>query len=122
MKAQWTLGVAAVAAVLNWLAGFGLGFLTPGEAAIWITVVNAVALLVVALKTRPVAPQVWTYVITSGAALISAYGGHLDQHAVSSFSLAFLAVLAFIGHGFVSPKSDVDAARARSTVEGKRVV
>ena len=107
MKAQWTLGIAAVAGVLDWVAGFGWKALTPAESAAMITVVSALAAVAAARKTRPVAPQVWTYAVTAVAALINAYGGHLSQGSVSRFSIALLAVLALLTHGQVSPAADV---------------
>ena len=107
IKAQWTLGTAAVAGVLNWVAGFGWHALTPIEAGWWVTAISAVAAVVAGLKTRPIAPQVWTYAVTSLAALAGAYGLHFSQGNVASFSTALLAVLALLTHGQVSPAADV---------------
>jgi uncharacterized membrane protein len=112
MKAQWTLGIATVAAVLNWVAGFGWSALNGDQAALWIVAINAVALVVAALKTRPIAPQVWTYAITSAAALLGAYGLHLSQNFTSGLSLVILSILALLTHGQVSPASEVKASDA----------
>lgn len=107
---QWTLGVAVVAAVLNLIAGFGWKALTPLEASAVITLINAVALAVVAMKTRPIAPSVWTYVVASGAAVVSAWGGHVSQATVTNVSTLVLAILAAWTHGQVSPvEKDVRA-------------
>jgi len=110
MKAQWTLGIAAVAAVLNWVAGFGWHALTPVEAGWWVAVISAVAAVVAAWKTRPIAPQVWTYAVTAVAALAGAYGLHFSQGNVAAFSTALLALLALATHGQVSPAADVRPA------------
>ena len=105
-KAQWTLVVAFVAAVLNWAAGFGWSALTPAEAGWVITAINAVALAVAAWKTRPIPPSAFTYAITSLAGLLGAYGLHLSQQSVSGFSLLVLAFLSLITNGQVSPSAD----------------
>jgi hypothetical protein len=102
---QWTLGIAVVAGVLNLVAGFGWKALTPLEASAVIVLVNAVALAVVSIKTRPIAPQVWTYLVVSGAAVVTAWGGHVSQGLVSELSTLVLAILALLTHGQVSPVS-----------------
>lgn len=114
IKAQWTLGIAAVAGVLNWVAGFGWHALTPIEAGWWITGISAVAAVVAGLKTRPIAPQVWTYAVTALAGLAGAYGLHFNQGSVAEFSTALLAVLALLTHGQVSPAADVKSGRVAS--------
>jgi hypothetical protein len=106
-KAQWTLVTAVIAGGLNLVAGIGWKGLTPVEASAVITLINAVALAVMAWKTRPLAPSVFTYVVTSAAAVLAAWGLHVDQAMVSSISTFVLAVLALITHGQVSPASDV---------------
>lgn len=102
---QWTLGVAVVAAVLNMVAGFGWKGLTPLESAAIITLINAVALAVASIKTRPIAPSVWTYLVTSAVAVVVAWGGHVSQGVTSELSTLVLAVLALLTHGQVSPTS-----------------
>jgi uncharacterized membrane protein len=110
---QWTLGIAVVAGGLNLIAGLGLKGLTPLEAGAVITLINALALAVAALKTRPIAPQVFTYVVTSAAAVAAAWGFHVQQGTVSGVSTFLLAVLALLTHGQVSPASK-DAAAGRA--------
>jgi len=111
-KAEWTLIIAAIAGVLNWVAGFQLDFLTTDQAAAWIVVINAVAAVVAAWKTRPIAPSVFTYAIASFAALVAAYGFHVDQAQVATFTNAALAVLALLTRGQVSPADDMPARSA----------
>jgi len=118
LTAQWTLGLAALAGVLDWVAGFGWHSLTPAEAAWWVAAVNAVALVIASWKTRPIAPQVWTYAVSALAALAGAYGLHLSQGNVSAFSTALLAVLALFTHGQVSPAADIHSG---AVVNGRRV-
>ena len=111
-KAEWTLSLAALAAVLNWLVGFQLDFLSAGQAAAWMVAVNAAAGLVAAWKTRPIPPQVFVYVIASAAALTAAYGLTFRQDQVATFTDAILAILALLTRGQVSPASDVPAQTA----------
>jgi hypothetical protein len=111
---QWTLGLAVIAGGLNLIAGLGLKGLTPLEASALIVFINAVALAVAALKTRPIAPQVFTYVVTSAAAVLAAWGFHVQQGTVSGISTFLLAVLALLTHGQVSPTSDVKATSGGS--------
>lgn len=108
-KAEWTLVIAAIAAGLNWLVGFQLDFLSADQAAAWIVVINAVAAVVAAWKTRPIPPQVFVYLISSGAALMLAYGLSVSQEHVASFTDLILAFLALLTRGQVSPASDVPA-------------
>jgi hypothetical protein len=104
---EWSLVLAAIAGVINWLVTFKLDFLTPGQAALWILVINAVAGAVAAWRTRPVSPQVWTYLISTVAALLGAYGLHLAQDQVGTFSQMVLAVLALITRDQVTPVENV---------------
>jgi hypothetical protein len=106
MKREWTLITAFIAAGLNWLVGFGLHNLSATQAA-WINAaIAAVAGVVVALQTRPIAPQAFTYLITVLAGLTGAYGFHLSATAVANVSALVLAGLALITRGQVSPKVD----------------
>lgn len=108
-KAQWSLTIGAITAVLNVIVGFGWSALSADQAAWIITVISAVAAIVAAWKTRPIPPGLYTYAISAGAALLGAYGLHFSQAAVASFSAAFVAVLAFFMHGNVAPAADVKA-------------
>jgi O-antigen/teichoic acid export membrane protein len=109
-RMEWTLVFAAIAGVLNWVAGFGWHALSPGQAALWMVVINAVAGAAAAWRTRPVPPQVWTYLIASCAALLAAYGLHVNQGHVSLFTNAILAVLALITRDQVTPVENTRTA------------
>jgi hypothetical protein len=105
--AEWSLGVGAITAVLDWLVGFGWSSLTADQASWIVAAITAVAGVVVALKTRPIAPGAFVYAIGVGASLLGAYGLHLNQGSVATFSAAFVAVLAFVMRGHVAPAADV---------------
>lgn len=105
-KSEWTLAAGFVAALLDWLVGFQWDSLSAGQAAAIMTAINAVAMLVAAWRTRPVAPQVFTYAVASLAALAVAYGMHFSQESVGQFTAVLLAALAFIGRAQTSPVED----------------
>lgn len=108
-KSEWSLAIGALTAVLNVIVGFGWKALDADQASWIIAAVGAVAGVVAALKTRPISPAVFTYAISVGASLLGAYGLHLSQSGVATFSTAFVAVLAFLMRGQVAPVADVKA-------------
>lgn len=110
-KAEWALGIGAITAVLDWLVGFGWSALNAEQASWIVAGISAVAGVVAALKTRPIAPGAFTYAIGVGASLLGAYGLHLDQGKVATFSAAFVAVLSFVMRGHVAPVADVREGR-----------
>jgi len=106
---EWALAVGAITAILDWLVGFGWTALTADQATLIVTAITAVAGVVVAIKTRPIAPGAFTYAISAAAALLGGYGLHFSQSQVATFSAAFVAVLAFIMRGHVAPAVAVKA-------------
>jgi uncharacterized membrane protein len=110
-KMEWSLVIGAITAVLNVIVGFGWSALSADQAAWIIAGISAVAGVVVAMKTRPIAPGAFTYAISVGASLLGAYGLHLSQSFVATFSTAFVAVLALVMRGHVAPTADVKAGR-----------
>lgn len=113
-----TLWLAVLAAALNFAVTFGWDGLSAEQAA-WInTAVNAVVAAVAATLTRPIAPQAFTYAVTSLAGLLGAYGLDFSQEAVGALNLLVIAVLGLLTRGQVSPTE-----RAPFTgVLGNRVV
>lgn len=101
-----TLYVAVIAAALSFFVGFGWEGLSSEHVA-WINVVvNAVAGCVAAWMTKPIAPQAFTYAITSVFGLLGAYGLNFTPEMVSSAQFVVLAVLALVTRGAVSPTED----------------
>lgn len=103
MKMSWALVMAAIAAVLNWLVGFNWPALTATQAGWIVAAISAAAAVVVALKTRPIAPTVFTGLISALAGLLAAYGLHFSQQSVATFSTMVLAILSLVLHGQISP-------------------
>lgn len=93
--------VATVGAVLTFLATLHMPYLSAGQAAAATAVVSALVLLA---TTRPVAPALVTGVITTGAALFSAYGVHASPEVVGGLTGAVLAVFALITRAQVAPQ------------------
>jgi asparagine N-glycosylation enzyme membrane subunit Stt3 len=80
-------GLIAVLVALN------VPGLTPGIGSLWVAVIVAVGGLIVAIRTRPVAPAVITAVIAAVVALVSGYGFHVSPGLVAAISGLVLAVL-----------------------------
>ena len=98
-----TLWLQAISAALAFFVTFGWDGLSATSAGA-ITAVIAAALGVVnAWATRPIAPAVWTTVITTGAALLSTYGLDFSQERVGQFQLAVIAVMALLTRVQVTP-------------------
>jgi uncharacterized protein (DUF697 family) len=101
-----TLVISAAASLLSLVAGFGMDWLTPGQAAAIVVVLNAILGVVNALAVRPVAPAAFTYAVGAVATLVAAYGVHVSQSKVGLVNAAVLAVLALLLRGNVTPDAD----------------
>lgn len=101
-----SLVITAIASALSLVAGFGLDWLTPGEAAAVVVALNAGLGVWNAFAVRPVAPAAFTYAIGAVAALVAAYGVHVSQSQVGLVNATVLAALALLLRGNVSPAND----------------
>lgn len=101
-----TLWFAVIAGAINLLVTFNLDFLSAEQASLWIALVNAVFGAAAAWRTRPIAPQVFTYVVSSVLGIAGAYGAHLSQSQVGQLNLLVLAILALLTRNQVSPVED----------------
>lgn len=104
-----SLWISAIGSGLSLVAGFGLDWLTPTQAALVVVVLNAVLGVVNALAVRPVSPVAFTYAVGAAAALVAAYGVNVSQSAVGAVNAAVLAVLALLLRGNVSPLPPVES-------------
>jgi hypothetical protein len=107
-KMEWALIASAIAAVLNWMVGFNFDGLNAEQASLVMVALNAIVAAVVAWRTRPVPPGVYVYLISSLAALGSAYGLEWSQEAVGTFTAAVIAILGMLHRVQVSPVEAVD--------------
>lgn len=103
-----SLVIGAVGSVLTVLAALNLPGFSAGAAAALTALVSAA---VIAFTTRPVAPALYTGVITAGAALLAEYGLHLSDGLVAAISAATLALFALAGvRPQVTPSADPQPA------------
>lgn len=101
-----TLYIALITALISWGVGFGWPGLTSENAAWLNAAINAVAACAAAYLTRPIAPQIFTYGMTTIFGLLASYGLQLSQEMISSTQFLVLTVLALITRGEVSPVED----------------
>lgn len=101
-----TLWFAVITGAVNLLVSYKLDFLTAEQASLWITLVSAVFGAVAAWKTRPIAPQIFTYLASSVVALVGAYGVNMTQEQIGQWNIFALAIAALLTRNQVSPEQD----------------
>lgn len=98
--------IAFITAALNWAVGFGFGGLTADKVS-WINlVINAIAGCIAAWATKPIAPQAFTYAVSSVFGLLASYGLHFTAEQTSMTSMLVVTLLALVTRGQVSPTAD----------------
>lgn len=85
--------IGMVASLLAVAIGFLPDALTVEQAGGIIAFLTAATSAWMAFKVRPIAPSVFTGVITTGATLLGAFGLHLTQEQVGSLAAASVAIL-----------------------------
>lgn len=100
------LWLAVLQSLLTIVVGFGMDGLSAEQAALWMMAFNAVLGVVVAIRTRPIAPTAFTHLVTVGATLLAAYQLDLSQELVAGVNLLVLNVLMLITRGEISPAED----------------
>lgn len=100
------LWIGALSAVLAVLVGFGLPGLNDGVIAALTAFLTAAAAVWTAFHVTPVAPTVFTGVVTSGAVLLAAFGFDLSQQQVSLVAGAAAVVMTLIARGQITPAKD----------------
>lgn len=78
------------------LVALNFGF-SPETGALWTAAIVAVGGLIVAFRTRPVAPAAVTAVISAAVALVGGYGFHASPGLVAALSGLVLSVLSLVG-------------------------
>jgi hypothetical protein len=107
------LWVGVLASVLSFLVTLNIHGLTDQQAALIVSGVNAIAAVVIAIRTRPIAPAVFTGAVSSLAALAVGYGLHVAPATVGALNLVVLSVLALVTRGQVSPTEVAQFAAQR---------
>lgn len=101
------LWLGLIGAVVTWAAGFGLDWLSTGQA---VAIVGAITGVVIAVTTRPVAPGLYVAAVSVVAAMFSEYGLHWSEAAVTGLGGIILAGFALFGiRPQVTPSADRQA-------------
>lgn len=85
--------IGAVAASLAVIIGFVPDALTTEQAGAITAFLTAAAAVWTAVKVRPLAPTLFTGVITTGATLLATFGTHLSQSQVGALAAASVALM-----------------------------
>lgn len=88
------LWIALVGAVLTWLAGFQMDWLSTGQA---VAITSALTGLIIAATTRPIAPGLYVAAVGALAAMFAEYGLHWSEAAVTGLGGIILTVFALFG-------------------------
>jgi hypothetical protein len=104
------LVIQAISALLALAVAFGVPGLNDGLAAAITAAITAAAAAWVALHVQPIAPTVFTGLITSLATLAAGFGLDLSQQQVGLVALAATALMAMLTRAQVTPKDDPDPA------------
>ena len=98
------LVMAAIGAVLSWIATLEFEWLDAGQSTAVITFLSAG---VIALTTRPIAPALFVGTVSAGAALAAAYGLNWSDNAVTALGTIVLTGFALFGiRPQATPKAD----------------
>lgn len=106
LRREPALWLGALQAVLAAVVGFQFDWLTAEQSALWVSFVNLAIGAVVAWRTRPIAPSVYTTAFTMGITLLAAYGLDVNQEMVGAINIAITAVVMLLARGQVSPEED----------------
>jgi len=98
-----TLALQGISGVLAFLVTFGWDKLTAENSGAIVAVLAAGFGVITAMAVRPVAPAVFTTVITTGAALLSTYGLDFSQEKIGTLQLAVVGIVAYLTRQQVSP-------------------
>lgn len=94
--------IGALSAALSLVVTLGVG-LTSDQAGGWVAVISGLFAVVAAWHTRPVAPAVFTGLVTVTAALLASYHFHVAPGTVGAVNTVVIAGLTLLTRGQVSP-------------------
>ena len=103
--------LAVVSSTIGLVVTLNIG-LTAAQGGLWVAVIAAVFATVTALFTRPVAPAVFSGLVTAVAALLLGYHFHVDPATVGMVNGVLTSVMMLITRGHVTPvsRASVDLA------------
>jgi hypothetical protein len=88
------LWLALIGALLTWVAGFQVDWLSTGQA---VAITTALTGIVIALTTRPWAPGLFVAAVGALAGMFAEYGLHWSEAAVTGLGGIILAAFALFG-------------------------
>jgi hypothetical protein len=106
LRREPALWLATLQAVLAAIVGFKFDWLSAEQAALWVSFMNVVLGAVMAWRTRPVAPSLFTTALSVAVTLMSAYGLHVSQEMVGAVNMLIFALVALLTRAQVSPEED----------------
>jgi hypothetical protein len=98
--------VAVVVAALSIVAVFNWPGLTQEHIPLWTAVLDGVAAIVVAWRVRPMAPSLFTYLITGAAALATGYGVPVPDQLVPALNMFAVALIFAMTRSQQTPVAD----------------
>lgn len=104
--------VGVIGSILTSAAALELSFLNAGQAS---AIVAALTAIVIAVRTRPVAPAIFTGALSAGVALLAEYQVHLSDAWVGLLTSIVLGVCVLLG---IRPQVNPTTASGR-VIEGE---
>ncbi len=111
LKFEPAIVLQTISAGLALMVTFGIPGLSAEQAALIVAVVAAILGVITALKVRPIAPAIFTTLITAGAALLTGYGLDLSQEMIGAVQVFVVAVMTMLTRGQVSPEATAEFRR-----------
>jgi hypothetical protein len=108
------LWVSTIVSALMLVSALGLDWLSPVQAT---TIGGVVVALSAALFTRPVAPGLFTGLVTAAVGALAAYGLNLDDSTITAVGAFTLVLFGFITRTQVSPKETALTARTAHPIQ-----
>lgn len=95
-----------VVVLVNFIVGFNLKGFSSEQAALWMAAINVVAMTIVALMTKPVAPTVFVYLFNAAVALLAAYGYNVTPDQLAQLNALVQGIMVFLLRNQISPNKD----------------
>lgn len=105
------LWISTLSSLLVLFAGFGLPGLNDTLVASLTAFLTAGAAAYIAVRVTPIAPTVFTGVVTTGSVLLASFGLHLTQQQVSLVAAAAAMLVTLVARAQITPINDQRPSR-----------
>lgn len=105
------LWISTLSSLLALFAGFGLPGVNDSVIAALTAFLTAGAAAYIAVRVTPIAPSVFTGVVTTGSVLLASFGLHLTQQQVSLVAAAAAVLVTLIARAQITPINDQRPSR-----------